>query len=170
VKIDVHLTPGNLQLTQHGNNHGNALACPWGNLTADRANPHAIPETGVTRRYKFTISRANLSPDGVKRPMIVVNGQFPGPTIHANWGDWIEVTFENKILGPGEGGAIHWHGIRQVGTPWMDGVPSTAQCPIPPGKSFKYRFRADEFGSSFWHSHVGSQYSAGAFGAIIIHG
>lgn len=102
--------------------------------------------------------------------MIVVNGEFPGPTIHANWGDWIEVTLENKIHGPGEGGAIHFHGIRQVGTPWMDGVPSTSQCPIPPGHSFKYKFRADEFGSSFWHSHVGSQYSAGAFGAIVIHG
>ncbi|KAH6624308.1 Cupredoxin [Chaetomium sp. MPI-SDFR-AT-0129] len=144
--------------------------CPWGKLTADRADPHDIPETGVTRRYTFNIARAELSPDGVKRQMLVVNGQFPGPAIHANWGDWIEITLVNNITGPEEGAALHWHGIRQVGTPWMDGVPSASQCPLAPGESFQYRFRADEFGSSFWHSHVGSQYSGGAYGAIIIHG
>ena len=33
-----------------------------------------------------------LAPDGVAKDMIVVNGQFPGPTIEANWGDWIEGT------------------------------------------------------------------------------
>ncbi|KAK3398805.1 Cupredoxin [Sordaria brevicollis] len=153
---------------QHGNQQTHPY--PWGNLTADRASLHDMPDTGVTRSYEFTISRAVMSPDGVERPMIVVNGQFPGPTIEANWGDWIEVTLKNDIRGPGDGAAIHWHGIRQIETPWMDGVPSTTQCPIPPGHSFKYRFRADEYGSSFWHSHVGSQYSAGAFGAIIVHG
>ncbi|KAK4160889.1 Cupredoxin [Cladorrhinum sp. PSN259] len=151
--------------------HGNGgRDCPWGNLTADHANPHDIPETGVTRRYTFTIERTNLAPDGVTRPMLLVNGQFPGPTIHANWGDWIEVTLVNKIQGDPEGAAIHWHGIRQLGSPWMDGVPSATQCPIAPGKSFTYRFQADQFGSSFWHSHVKSQYSAGAFGAIVING
>ncbi|CCC14584.1 unnamed protein product [Sordaria macrospora k-hell] len=155
-------------VTQH--NKWNKQTCPWGDLTADRASPHDMPDTGITRSYEFTISRANMSPDGVTRSMIVVNGQFPGPAIEANWGDWIEVTLVNKIKDPGEGAAIHWHGIRQVGTPWMDGVPSTTQCPIPPGHRFTYRFRADEYGSSFWHSHVGSQYSAGAFGAIVVHG
>lgn len=28
--------------------------------------------------------------------MIVVNGQYPGPLIEANWGDWIQVTVVNS--------------------------------------------------------------------------
>lgn len=116
------------------------------------------------------MSRANLAPDGVDRPMILINGQFPGPTIEANWGEMIEVTLENQIVEPAEGATIHWHGVRQVGTPWYDGVPSTAQCPIPPGSTFTYKFQADAYGSTFYHSHYSAQYSAGVFGAMIIHG
>jgi hypothetical protein len=43
---------------------------------------------GVTRYYDFTVSRATQAPDGVTVPMIVVNGEYPGPPIEANWGDW----------------------------------------------------------------------------------
>lgn len=64
---------------------------PWGSLSAEHSNPYRdAPYTGVTRRYDFTIDRIVLAPDGVVRDMIVINGQFPGPTIEANWGDWIE--------------------------------------------------------------------------------
>jgi len=52
----------------------------------------------------------------------------------------------------------------------MDGVPAVQQCPIAPGKSFTYRFRADLYGSSWYHSHYSSQYVAGVMGAMIIHG
>ena len=55
--------------------------------------------------------------------MIVVNGQYPGPTITANWGDIIEVTVNNQIKNPDEGTAIHFHGFLQHQTPWMDGAP-----------------------------------------------
>lgn len=65
---------------------------PWGTLTATNANPYTkAPYTGVTRKYNFNVSRMTLKPDGVDKDMIVVNQQFPGPTIEANWGDWIEV-------------------------------------------------------------------------------
>lgn len=116
------------------------------------------------------MSRANLAPDGVNRSMILINGQFPGPAIEANWGDMIEVTLVNQVLDPAEGASLHWHGMRQVGTPWYDGVPSMSQCPLPPGASFTYTFQADAWGSTFYHSHYSAQYSAGVFGAIIIHG
>lgn len=143
---------------------------PWGNRTADQQDPRDIPNTGVTRRYNFTMSRANLAPDGVNRSMILINGQFPGPAIEANWGDMIEVTLVNQVVGPAEGATLHWHGMRQIGTPWYDGVPSMSQCPLPPGASVTYTFQADAWGSTFYHSHYSAQYSAGVFGAIIIHG
>lgn len=51
---------------------------------------------------------------------IFVNGQFPGPAIEANWGDWVEVTLHNNITGPEEGTSMHWHGISQKGTQWAE--------------------------------------------------
>lgn len=96
------------------------------------------------------------------------SNQFPGPTIEANWGDTIEVEVTNLL--PNEGTTLHWHGLRQQGSPWMDGVPSVQQCPIAPNKTFTYLFQADLYGSSWYHSHYSAQYSGGAFGAIIIHG
>jgi len=63
--------------------------------------------------------------------MLVANGQFPGPMIEANWGDWIEVAVTNDLVI--EGTSIHWHGFLQTGTPYMDGTPAISQCPIAPG-------------------------------------
>lgn len=99
---------------------------------------------------------------------MLVNNAFPGPTIEANWGDWIEVTVHNNLQT--EGTSLHWHGLLQTQTPWFDGVPSVQQCPIAPGQTFTYKFRADLYGSSFWHSHYSAQYTDGIFGAMIIYG
>lgn len=52
----------------------------------------------------------------------------------------------------------------------MDGVPGVQQCPIAPGESYTYRFRADLYGTSWYHSHFSSQYTAGLFGALIVYG
>ncbi|KAI0550476.1 multicopper oxidase-domain-containing protein [Xylaria curta] len=135
------------------------------------AKPRETPPlTGVTRYYNFTISRGSQSPDGVSKTMLLVNGQFPGPLIEAYWGDMIEVRVHNAIDSPKEGTAIHWHGLSQHNTPWSDGVPSIHQCPIAPGETFVYKFRAEEYGTSWWHAHYSGQYMDGAFGPMIFHG
>ncbi|KAI5797585.1 Cupredoxin [Geopyxis carbonaria] len=142
---------------------------PWGPLTAEGSDPYTqAPLTGVTRRYNFNVGRARLAPDGVEKDMIVINNQFPGPTIEANWGDWIEVKVTNNL--EDEGTSLHWHGLLQKATPWFDGVPSVQQCPIAPGSTFTYRFRADLYGTSWWHSHYSAQYAGGMLGPMIIHG
>ncbi|RYO86824.1 hypothetical protein DL764_008955 [Monosporascus ibericus] len=128
------------------------------------------PDSSVTRYYNFDVARARLSPDGFEKEMIVINGQYPGPLIEANWGDWISVNVTNSIRDPEEGTAIHWHAFLQQETPWYDGVPSVQQCPIAPGSSFTYTFRADHVGTSFYHSHYSAQIAAGASGPIVIHG
>ncbi len=87
--------------------------------------------------------------------VLLVNDQFPGPMIEANWGDWIEgkrpnilvhlpylhnnlgvVELTNNISRPEEGTALHWHGLLQSATPWYDGTPSIQQCPVAPSTSF----------------------------------
>ncbi|KAL8779317.1 MAG: hypothetical protein Q9213_006997 [Squamulea squamosa] len=118
---------------------------------------------GVVRSYDFTLSRGYIAPDGVNKSVILINNQFPG-------GDTFSINVNNQITGPKEGTGLHWHGILQRATPWYDGVPSVQQCPIAPGKSLRYTFKADLFGTSWYHSHYSAQYAGGAFGAMIIHG
>jgi len=89
-------------------------------------DPYASwPETGVTRSYVLEIRNSTGAPDGVERPMLLVNGQYPGPTIYANWGDWVEVSVTNYMQDNGTG--VHWHGIRCVQrSPRYDHSPSDA--------------------------------------------
>lgn len=144
---------------------------PWGTKTSTNASPYTqSPTTGIIRTYNFTISRGTLAPDGYSRDVLLVNGGFPGPTIEANWGDTIQVTLNNNITGPEEGTALHWHGFLQTATPWEDGVPGVDQCPVAPGQSYTYSFKAELYGTSWYHSHYSSQYSGGALGPIVIYG
>lgn len=144
---------------------------PWGSRTAATTNPYEqSPTTGITRFYDFTIQRGFIAPDGVNKSVLLVNGQFPAPTIEANWGDTLSINVHNQITGPEEGTALHWHGILQRATPWFDGVPAVQQCPIPPGKSLTYRFKADLYGTTWYHSHYSAQYAGGLFGPLIVHG
>ncbi|KAK3615433.1 hypothetical protein LTR56_026587 [Elasticomyces elasticus] len=151
--------------------HPGGSPTPWGDRDAFNCNPYdlnAIPNTGVTRHYSWTVTNTTMAPDGVELAMLVVNNTFPGETIEANWGDWIEVAVTNGLTV--EGTAIHWHGFLQTGTPYMDGTPGVTQCPIAPGKTFTYRFRAELYGTSWWHGHYSAQYVNGLSGAIIVYG
>ena len=42
------------------------------------------------------------------------------------------------------GTSIHWHGFRQMNSSEQDGVASITQCPVAPGDSMTYRFRATQ--------------------------
>ena len=80
------------------------------------------------------------------------------------------VTVHNNLQTYSEGTTLHWHGLLQKGTPQYDGIPSVGQCPIAPGQSFTYRFQADLYGTSWYHSHYSTQFSGGALGPMIIYG
>ncbi|KAL4234706.1 hypothetical protein ACF0H5_006348 [Mactra antiquata] len=109
-----------------------------------------------------------ISADGWETPRLVavVNNQLPGPDIVVYEGQTVIVHVKNLLRG--EALTIHWHGLHQVGTPWMDGVPYVTQCPIQPGQTFKYQFKAKPKGTFWWHSHVGTQRTMGLFGAFIV--
>lgn len=133
-----------------------------------------IPNTGVTREYWFEISQHLLEPDGYPRWTLAVNGSIPGPTIQADWGDWVVIHVLNNITDrvriEARGVTLHWHGISQKGTNLDDGVPSITQCPIAPGHSMTYRWRATQYGTAWYHAHMGLQAWDGVFGGIVING
>ncbi|KAH7858451.1 hypothetical protein Vadar_024011 [Vaccinium darrowii] len=119
-----------------------------------------------TKHFKWEVEYMYWSPDCVEHVVMGINGQFPGPTIRAQAGDTVHVELTNKL--PTEGVVIHWHGIRQHGTPWADGTASISQCVINPGETFLYRFKVDKAGTYFYHGHYGMQRSAGLYGSLVV--
>lgn len=142
----------------------------WCQYSIDTDYELVVPETGVTREYWFDVDELNLAPEGFSRPVMAVNKTIPGPTIFADWGDWVVVHVTNHLDQVKNGSSIHWHGIRQNYTNQNDGVVSVTQCPIAPGSSMTYRWRAVQYGSSWYHSHIGLQAWEGVFGGIVING
>jgi FtsP/CotA-like multicopper oxidase with cupredoxin domain len=94
---------------------------------------------------------------------IAVNNQIPGPTLHFKQGDHVTINVYNHL---DKGTSIHWHGLL---VPWnMDGVINVTQKPIPPGKSFSYRFTLRQSGTYWYHAHAGLQEQRGLYGGIVI--
>jgi FtsP/CotA-like multicopper oxidase with cupredoxin domain len=58
-----------------------------------------------------------LTVKGVLRPILVMNGQFPGPLIRVNQGDRVLVNVTNELA---NATTVHWHSLYQNGTNWMD--------------------------------------------------
>ncbi|KAF3441443.1 hypothetical protein FNV43_RR15357 [Rhamnella rubrinervis] len=118
------------------------------------------------RHYKLEVEYIFLAPDCVERPVLAINGQFPAPTIRARTGDTMVIEVTNRLYT--DGVTIHWHGIRQRGTPWADGASSITQCPIQPGETFVYRFKVDKPGTFVYQGHYGLQRTEGLYGFLIV--
>jgi FtsP/CotA-like multicopper oxidase with cupredoxin domain len=46
------------------------------------------------------------------------------------------------------GTGLHWHGLRQLGSNEQDGVNGITECPIAPGDSKVYKFKATQYGTT----------------------
>ncbi|KAI1079056.1 multicopper oxidase [Whalleya microplaca] len=142
----------------------------WCDYSIDTDYTSEVPDTGVTKEYWFELTDVTVSPDGVSRSAMAVNGSIPGPTIFADWGDTVVVHVTNSLTTSNNGTSIHFHGIRQNYTNENDGVSSITQCPTAPGDSVTYTWRATQYGSSWYHSHFALQAWQGIAGGIIING
>lgn len=66
----------------------------WGSYDLSTNYYDEAPDTGVTREYWLELVNTTAAPDGVERPVLLVNGTFPGPTIIADWGDTVGRYFQ----------------------------------------------------------------------------
>jgi multicopper oxidase len=105
------------------------------------------------------------SPDGRRREVLAYNNQLPGPLLRLKLGARARIRLENRLAVPT---SIHWHGLRQAGTPSMDGVENVSREPVAPGESFVYDFVAEPAGTHWYHSHAGVQYGDGLLGPLIV--
>ncbi|GME46776.1 Laccase-1 precursor [Neofusicoccum parvum] len=127
-----------------------------------------FPTSGETVTYDLEITNTTMAPDGVERLIMAVNGQYPGPTLIADWGDNMVVNVKNSLEYNGTG--LHFHGLRQFESNGADGTNGITECPIAPGQTKTYTFKCTQHGSSWYHSHYSVQYSDGVLGGIIING
>ncbi|CAF4118569.1 unnamed protein product, partial [Adineta steineri] len=100
-----------------------------------------------------------------KKPVIGVNGTSPGPVIDVYENDTVIIRVINRLDVPS---AIHWHGVRQIGTPDMDGATGLSQCAIPPGHEMIYKFQATPAGTTWYHGHLLEQLTDGLYGPLLI--
>ncbi|KAK3492130.1 Cupredoxin [Neurospora hispaniola] len=152
-------------------NHECNRACWTSRFNVNTDYENEWPVTGVTRKFDFEITEVDewVGPDGhIKKGAMLINGGYPGPLIKADWGDRIEVTVTNRLKTNGT--SMHWHGFHQLNSNNQDGVAGVTECPIAPGTSKVYSFLATQHGTSWYHSHISSQYANGIVGPIQING
>ena len=112
---------------------------------------------------ELVIDESPVNFTGVVRMATTVNGSIPGPTLRLIEGDDVTIKVTNKLSVPS---SIHWHGII---LPYqMDGVPGISFKGIMPGETFVYKFKLQQSGTYWYHSHSGFQEMTGMYGALII--
>jgi FtsP/CotA-like multicopper oxidase with cupredoxin domain len=116
--------------------------------------------TLVAKKAKVTLS-SNRTIDAW-----TFNGQVPGPELRVRQGDLVEATLVNEDID--DGVTIHWHGVDVPNA--EDGVAGVTQDAVMPGERHVYRFRTDQLGTFWYHSHQVSskQVRRGLYGAFVI--
>ena len=115
------------------------------------------------REIDLVVEQSWVNFTGVRRLATTINGSIPAPTLHLREGDEVIIRVTNRLSEPT---SIHWHGII---LPFqMDGVPGISFSGIAPGETFTYRFKLQQSGTYWYHSHSGMQELTGMYGALII--
>src|SRR3990170_740673 len=113
--------------------------------------------------FDLTIAETPVNFTGAPRMTTTINGSIPAPALRWYEGDTVTLRVTNRLS---EDTSIHWHGIL---LPYqMDGVPGISFKGIAPGETFTYRFKVQQRGTYWYHSHSGMQEMTGMYGAIVI--
>jgi len=125
----------------------------------------AAPSSSVLSGTEFNleIGAREMDLTGRRRPATVVNGQLPAPQLRWRQGDTVTLRVTNRLAVPT---SIHWHGLIVPAN--MDGVPGISFRGIAPGETYAYRFRVNQSGTYWYHSHSRFQEQTGLYGPIVI--
>ncbi|KAH9980739.1 laccase [Russula compacta] len=118
------------------------------------------------------IVNAYIAPDGFNRSTVLAGGTFPGPVIQGTKNAEFSINVIDSLTDTSMNVAtsIHWHGLYQQTTNYVDGPAFVTQCPIVPGNNFNYDFQAlNQAGTYWYHSHFLNQYCDGLRGAMVIY-
>lgn len=113
--------------------------------------------------FDLRLGTAPVNFTGNARVGTVVNGQLPAPLLRWREGDTVTVRVTNHLP---TRSSIHWHGMILPAD--MDGVPGVSFDGIPSGATFVYRFKVNQYGTYWYHSHSRFQEQTGLYGPIVI--
>jgi len=114
--------------------------------------------------YEFDINTKKVNFTGKEVEALAIENSIPAPTIEANVGDVLKVTFHNKM---DVSSSVHWHGILLPND--QDGIPFLNTQPIMPHSSFTFEYPITHHGTYWYHSHTGLQEQRGIYGALVFH-
>lgn len=113
--------------------------------------------------FDLVIEELAVNFTGQPQLATAINGSIPAPTLRWKEGQVVTINVTNRLNRPT---TLHWHGII---LPYqMDGVPGISFPGIAPGQTFQYRFKVQQSGTYWYHSHSAFQEMTGMYGAIII--
>ncbi len=148
----------------HGLAAGSALAGLGLSSTSSFASgPQHDLQTLRGNRFDLSIGHQLINLTGKAVAATTVNESLPAPILRWKEGETVTIRVRNHLP---ESSSIHWHGI--ILPTDMDGVPDIAFDGIEPGQSFNYRFKVQQSGTYWYHSHSGFQEQTGLYGPIII--
>jgi CopA family copper-resistance protein len=113
--------------------------------------------------FDLQIGEAPFNFTGNKRIGTVVNGQIPAPLLRWREGDTVTLRVSNRL---DVRSSIHWHGMIVPAD--MDGVPGLSFDGIPSNGEYLYRFKVNQHGTYWYHSHSRFQEQVGLYGPIVI--
>ncbi|MEQ1528765.1 MAG: copper resistance system multicopper oxidase [Methylococcales bacterium] len=132
-------------------------------LKTAQANTTRPSEILTGTEFTLRIAETTVNFTGTAALATTINGSIPAPTLRWREGDTVTLHVINQLE---HETSIHWHGIIPPYT--MDGVPGVSFQGIAPGATFTYRFKVQQSGTYWYHSHSGMQEQTGIYGAIII--
>jgi len=132
---------------------------------AAAADPRTDGDSGALSGAEFNLEIGALAVNFTGQPGMatVVNGRLPAPLLRWREGDVITLRVSNRLSAPS---SIHWHGIIVPAD--MDGVPGLSFEGIGPGATYVYRFKVNQSGTYWYHSHSRFQEQTGLYGPIVI--
>ena len=114
-------------------------------------------------QFNLAIHETPVNFTGAPRLATTINGSVPGPTLRWRQGEEVTIRVTNHLK---HDTSIHWHGILLPAN--MDGVPGLSFKGIAPGETFTYRFRLQQSGTYWYHSHSMFQEQQGMYGALVV--
>lgn len=150
-----------------GHDHSGAHAPVHGAGTVSVTELTGPSEGEPDRRFELIAQRTTVRlGSGRTVEAWTYNGAAPGPELRMKRGELIEVTLTNRDIE--DGVTIHWHGLDVPNA--EDGVAGATQNAVMPGDRHIYRFRAEQVGTFWYHSHQNSREAVqkGLFGPLIV--
>ncbi len=121
-------------------------------------------EPGAARNeFDLTIGEQRLRIGGRDARATTIDGSLPGTLLRMREGETVTLRVRNQL---DTDSSLHWHGILLP--PDMDGVPGISFAGIPPGETFTYRYRLQQSGTYWYHSHSGLQEQSGVYAPLIV--